>query len=246
MESGRPHTAEGVAQYLRGLSVTQQTRLTYLRSIATVLGHMYPAANRTLLTHYGKALVTQGAAMPAHPVVGMSRYDLATLVNELPTPMALVALIMWKAAARFTETAALTLDRFVSIRPDEVIIDWGQTTKSARLSPFRPDRFTVIVGEGVDFIYHNLRRHREGPLLSLTGERFNEAMTRILGRRATSHMIKHGAVSKLMGDVAMGIVPIESVMRLAKHRELETTVRYAGATPETARALGTARVTMRL
>ena len=57
-------------------------------------------------------------------------------------------LLCWKAAARWTETADLRREQFVSVTSCEVIIYWGRGTKTTRLNPFRPHLYAIVTGPG--------------------------------------------------------------------------------------------------
>jgi site-specific recombinase XerD len=191
-----------------------------------------------------KSLIAQGAAVPKRIPVCITREEIESIVVDMPSRLAGILLIMWKAAARYSETAALTRSRFIHLSPDEVTLDWGQGTKSSRLAPFRPDRFTVIKGWGTDRICQVVKRLKpDEPLSRMPASSFAKTLSNYAGRKMGTHAVKHGAVHHLMENVVKGAITMSDVQCLAKHKSIETTIRYAGANRTTANALGTARAT---
>ena len=71
-----------------------------------------------------------------------------------------------------------------------------------------------------------------------------ERMKKLFGKEYSSHSLKHGAITFLLGLVAKGTLTLEEVARLAKHENVETTIRYGGNPEVVALALGTQRATV--
>eukprot|EP00331_Platyophrya_macrostoma_P009653 CAMPEP_0176416590 /NCGR_PEP_ID=MMETSP0127-20121128/6429_1 /TAXON_ID=938130 /ORGANISM="Platyophrya macrostoma, Strain WH" /LENGTH=96 /DNA_ID=CAMNT_0017796679 /DNA_START=69 /DNA_END=355 /DNA_ORIENTATION=- len=85
--------------------------------------------------------------------------------------------VCWKTASRWDEITRLQWPQsFLSASPEEIIIDWGQATKSSRLDPHRAARFVVVVCPSTAEIFDLLSRLPPGPITSVT----TSALTRAL------------------------------------------------------------------
>ena len=82
------------------------------------------------------------------------------------------------------------------------------------------------------------------PLSKWSTQKISNAMKKLFGKEYSSHSLKHGAITFLLGLVAKGTLTLEEVARLAKHENVETTIRYGGNPEVVALALGTQRATV--
>jgi hypothetical protein len=80
-------------------------------------------------------------------------------------------------------------------------------------------------------------------LTDMTTDQVSAKLKAMFGDGYSSHSIKHGAVTRLLSLVQDGNISLAEVMRLSKHKELNTTLRYAGDPISTAKALGTQAAT---
>ncbi|KAJ9435697.1 hypothetical protein DIPPA_21932 [Diplonema papillatum] len=166
------------------------------------------------------------------------------------------ALLAWKTASRWAEVAALSSTQFLSVTPEEIVVDWKQTPKGRRRDPFKPSRFVVVVGPLTAELAEMYRaRAPFAELCSLTTTGLDAMWARSPEmRKYSAHSIKRGAVTRLFDCIALGVpIPLYLVNRLAKHEEpggpgaiSKTTIRYGADPLSLARVLGTAKATMHL
>ncbi|KAJ9470203.1 hypothetical protein DIPPA_03885 [Diplonema papillatum] len=166
------------------------------------------------------------------------------------------ALLAWKTASRWAEVADLSSAQFLSVAPEEIIVDWQQTPKGRRRDPFKPSRYAVIVGALTSELSEMYRKSAPFPkLCSLTTTGIDAMWARTPQmRKYSAHSIKRGAVTHLYDCIARGMpLPLYLVNRLAKHEEpggpgaiSKTTLRYGGNPLALARVLRTADATMLL
>eukprot|EP01063_Lacrimia_lanifica_P004499 TRINITY_DN12521_c0_g1_i2.p3 TRINITY_DN12521_c0_g1~~TRINITY_DN12521_c0_g1_i2.p3 ORF type:complete len:127 (-),score=39.95 TRINITY_DN12521_c0_g1_i2:8-388(-) len=110
------------------------------------------------------ALRWQGGLIPTEQAYPLSKGDLLRFLDAPPawvTPdVELAFLICWKAAARWTEVAALGSGDFLVVEDDRIVVDYGMGHKAAKASghPFREDRWAVLTGDLVQRIARLLRR----------------------------------------------------------------------------------------
>ena len=93
-----------------------------------------------------KTLVRAGAMIPTHQACPITKDQIQYLLPKMTPLMEIVMLVAYKTASRAGEVAKMRRRDVIILRPDRIIIDWGQRTKATRSQPYRPDTFTVIEG----------------------------------------------------------------------------------------------------
>lgn len=245
LEQAGDTTPTAAVSFLARMEVTIQSKLTYAKSLKATFTQMGIPCRPVEM--YITALLAQGAAVPVHQALAIKRSQVMKLVGSLSKDEAAMVTLVWKAVSRWSEAAGLTKANFIKVSPTEVIISWGQGTKSSRLNPYRESMFTVLVGPGTERVFHRIRQMKgDEPFCRLSTDQMNAILKRKLGAGYTTHGFKHGAVETLMEEVEKGTLTLEDVMKIAKHQQLETTLRYAGNVEATARALNTQKVTVLL
>lgn len=244
-EFGTDTTPTTAVSFVHGLEVSVQSKLAYAKSLKATFMQMGMECRP--MEMYIKALQAQGALVPISQARAIRRVEMQRLIPNLSKEDAAMITLVWKAASRWTETARLKKINFVSSTPMEVIVSWGQGTKSTRLNPYTTSMYTVITGPGTERVHRRVTQMSDTePFSSLSVERMNVMLRRLLGPGFTTHGFKHGAIEELMEAVGRNELSLEDVMRLAKHQQVETTLRYAGNPEVTARALKTQRATVML
>jgi hypothetical protein len=153
-------------------------------------------------------------------------------------------LLAWKTCARWDEIQQLTGEQFVQVTPSRIIINWGYRTKATRLNPYRPDNLTVVTGPWTAEIAASVLGLRPSErLIALSTGQLYQHMQKLFHGKYSVHSIKHGAANALAQLAAAGQLTLQQVQLLAKHRSLETTLRYITDHEAAALALGTQHVT---
>eukprot|EP00760_Papus_ankaliazontas_P024600 PhM_4_TR2396/c7_g2_i1/m.61168 len=227
-------------RYLSRLRNTPQTLHTYAKALRAMFTFL--KVPTTALDLYISTLQTMGALVPRHQAKPITPALLKELLPHLPVDVRATVLLCYKAAGRWTETASLTRTSFPEVTRSEVVVYWGHHTKTTRKNPYNPSMYTVVMGDGTAQIAERIEVLRPGqPMTSYSAQQVTRVMRRVLGLGFSSHSLKHGAITELLGAVARGALTMEEVMRIAKHKQMETTLRYAGDPATTARAIGTQR-----
>lgn len=214
------------------------TTYGYAKNLATMF--LQHEANVTPLRTYQKALAKQGALVPTKQAPPVSKMQLLKLLRVLTPRAAACALLAWKTASRWTETASITKDQLVEVSDERIIIYWGQKTKSSKVNPYTPAMFTVVEGDLTPRLSKILRNLPQGqPLCTMTCSQVTRLMKRHIAPNYSSHSIKSGAISRLFEAASKGLITVEQIMRIAKHKDVSTTLRYARNLAHAAIALGT-------
>ena len=127
-ERGVPPDPIHAVLFLQQMDLAPATLLSYTRNLQTVF--QLSQTDPTPLEMFAKALQARGALEPTRQMEPITPWQLRRLRTKLSLSEGIAALICWKAAARWTEVAELTLERFVRNQPNEVIVYWGRNTKS--------------------------------------------------------------------------------------------------------------------
>ncbi len=86
-----------------------------------------------------------------------------------------------------------------------MIIDWVRGTKTTRQDPYRPSKYTVIVGDWTDEIHQGLQmKGRFSALTEVTTEQIAKTIRQLFGKGFGAHSIKHGAMTQLVYHAALG------------------------------------------
>lgn len=235
-------TAQDFVLQIFGTDVSLQTKHAYAKSAVAILKAR--GEDVATLRTYIRALSAQGATVPMHQAPPLTRDLIRQFLPTLDLRTATALRIAWKAAARWSEVAALQRHQW-EIHHAAVLIKWGHGTKSSRTNPYSESMYAVLTGDMVEEIITGLQAVPQGfPLTTTTTSQLTSLLTRAFPLlKLTSHSVKRGAVTHLMGEAAAGRIDLGTIRRLAHHKELTTTLRYAGNAMTTALALGTQRAT---
>lgn len=236
------------ALFIHSLDVSVQAKHTYARNLANVfrkrgLPHM-------ALTLFGTALKSRGALVPLHQARPMTKADLLRICRHLADLPARLLLLAWKTASRWDEVQRLKSSSFLFVSPQEIIIYFGQVTKTSRVAPFRPDLLCVVRGDGTQQLESFIReaRHtklKDEPLFPFETQKIRELL---LPYNYSAHSIKRGAIMHLLNILPEGSHLLNIVPLLGKHAPNypvlgDLTVRYSQEQTVVARHLGTGLLT---
>ena len=230
-----------------------QGQLQYAKELAATFKHL--GWERHELQTLAAALRAQGAAIPLHQAAALPKDKLVQWLSTISDqPMLqLAAMLAWKSASRWGEVSLLTLDNFVEITPEQVIVSWDVLPKTAKRNPYTPSMYTVIRGPWTSEIARLLGqvRNPKVPFCPLT----TAALDHLWRRDATmleysAHSFKSGALAHLTHSIVqqnLQIAPHE-ISVLMKHKLSYdllggSTLRYGRQPKEMALLLGTQRVT---
>ena len=129
-------TAMHAVEFIAALPIKIQGKMTYAGSLAAIFNLSGRETNP--LKFYIKSLSAQGATEPVRQMTPLTPSSLRIWWNNLPHAERHTLLLCWKAASRWSETAALTRERFHEVTRTRIVIWWGRATKTSRLNPYRP------------------------------------------------------------------------------------------------------------
>lgn len=234
--------------FLHSMEVSVQTKHTYVRNLINIFRKT--GQNHTQLTMYDTALRASGALIPMHQAVPLTREDLLTVIENVSPMVRMSLLLAWKTASRWDEIARLTAKSILSQNPTEIILYFGQETKTSRTTLFRPDLFAVITGQDTQELHQFLLERRDlipkdKPLIPIRTEEITELL---LPYGFSAHSLKRGAILALYKSIPVGDPRIPLIPLLAKHaphfHALPTiTCRYVDEHTVVARHLGTGLLT---
>lgn len=241
---GSEASADGAVQRIGAMQLAPSTKMQYIKAAEAI----FPAMKDTsALRLFKRAIAKECAAAPIRQAKPICAHQVVTVIMEVDYMTAMAVAIAYKTAARWSEVCSLRVKDFIYSSPERVIINWRNLPKASQLDPHRPDMFAVIEGNFTPLVHHGIAKMRDGaPLCRTTVRQINALLGKILGPEYSSHSLKRGAVTTAMESVQSGLITIEDVARLAKHQDINTTIRYAGNLTSLALALGTQKVTRML
>lgn len=244
----RPLTDHSATLFLESTGTTKQARHQYGKELMAILNRMQFSTSR--LSLYLTGLRALGALMPIKQAKPMPKELVRKILanGRIPQDLKVAIMVAWKTASRWGEVQQLTGENFIYRAPDQVIIDWERKTKTTRSDPYRASKYTVIEGEMTEEIYRAVATMRpEQCLTQHTTAQLERMLKTHLGGGYSAHSIKHGAMVHLVRLGAQGLVSVEQLELIAKHKKASqiapTTVRYLQDRVATARFLGTQAVT---
>lgn len=233
-----------------------QGQLAYAKALSGVFRQL--SWDRTDLLALASALRAQGAEIPEKQAEPLKKEHLEQWLATLADPLLkLAAMVCWKTASRWGETALLTRENFISVEPEEIIVAWGTLPKGRRADPYTPSMYTVIVGQWTGEIARLLQLvpTQDQPFCPWPTERLDAELKNVPCMAAyTGHSFKKGAATHVIRAAArnpnLGIKPQE-ISVLLKHKLTydllsSSDLRYPEAGPHLARFLGTQRATLLL
>jgi integrase len=230
-----------------------QGQLNYAKTLASVFRHL-GLDNRELVT-MAKSLEGAGGTVPQHQAerVTKERLWLWAGLPGIEVAVKIAVMLAWKTASRWDEISNLTASHFIKIATEEIIIDWDRLPKGRRNNPYKPSRFTVVVGANTEelcnLLLDNLDHTGKQILCSLTTSALDNRWRRSeLMAGFSAHSIKRGALSELIDQASQdSTIDAVKISLLAKHEHVYTlaasTIRYGADPIAMARLMGTQHVT---
>ena len=247
-QQGVPINANTATLFVMATQVAKSGQLGYAKTLSAIFGRM--GWDNQPLRSVVSALRGTGAAVAEDQADPISKELLLRWVQRQEAGVRLAALVAWKTASRWGEASVLRSVQFIAVSAEEVIIDWSQVPKGCRRNPYKPSRFTVVLGDLTGQIAALVKLLTPFDMVT---KMTTDALDRTWGadsmmRGYTAHSIKRGAMTVLFKVMASGVdIPEELVDRLAKHSNDKgmsgMTVRYGGDYCAMARALKTGAVT---
>jgi hypothetical protein len=250
MVHNRPMNDHNATLFLEATGAEVQGRHQYGKELMAILNRIAMPTKR--LSFYLTGLRGMGALVPRRQMGPLKKEQVRLLADSQQTLGAkLAVLIAWKTASRWDEVEQLSKESIVMLKEDEIIIDWGRSTKATRQDPYRASKYTVIVGDWTSEICAGLRRKKEFAILTkTTTEQIAKQIRSMFGQGYGAHSIKHGAMTCLVYYAALGQLRTDQLEIIAKHKSKneisKTTVRYLQDRQAAARMLGTQEVTKML
>jgi hypothetical protein len=183
-----------------------------------------------------------GAAEPLAKALPMTPDDVATLIRTAPTPQIKAACFMaWATASRFGEIRPLTGKNFRRVGREQLLCVWTTTKGNPEGKP-RIDHYCDFRAPA--WFRKHLREHPNNPFKC--GRRLRTHLRSVLPKATdvadwndkkppnvtlkshyTGHSLKRGAAAMLWLDAAKKLIPPAEVLRLLKHKNVESALEYA-------------------
>ena len=243
--------------FVESTETLPSTRLTYSKHLSALfhrMGHVTPIVQsyQCALRAVG-GLIPQSQAVPA-TIEQVDRLLLRAISEDRRLHAALF--LAFKTASRWDDILGIKGCSVSFNTPEEIIIDWRDRTKTTRADPFRASSWAVVRHHApMDTVSNTLAQlEPEEPLLDATLWETSrlvqwlrkEAQTEEL----TAHSFKRGAVAILAKKSTDGLLLLELIPRLAKHKTptdfTPTTLRYIADPSVAARLMGTQAATILL
>ncbi len=248
-ERQAPSSPESAVLFILATRQSPQTMLTYGKIMSAIFGRMgWP---RLDISNLLASLRLQGAEVPIHQAVPIPRQTLETWARSQPNmTVRICCFLAWKTASRWDDVSGLQRHNFILCTPTEIIIDWSTVPKGRRRNPYKPSKYTVVVGRLTNEIAaHVWTMNARETLCPKTTSAIDTAWkSDPMMAQFTCHSIKRGALTHLieLGSTCPEIDPTR-ISLLAKHEHIYDlaagTIRYSANPIATARLLRTQDVT---
>jgi len=241
-------------------NVAPAGKLQYSKDLAALLRRMELGTTLPVTKMYQSSLRGSGGLVPTNQAVAAAPTQVQnTLVRaEQEGPRLLAAVFLtWKTASRWDEITKLTKQSFLASTPREIIISWGDRTKTTRASdPFRASGYGVVHHpQDMTWLCNTINSlHPNEYLINWTTGQFVRWLQRGPSTPTlTAHSFKRGALSFLLALFNKNIINkqhLNVLSILAKHKTImdfpSMTIRYMSEDHETARMLGTQHLTIHI
>lgn len=246
-----------ICLFVESTATAATTRLNYSKHLAALYRRMDQRLPITAM--HQAALRSTGGLIPQHQAVpAMPAHVNLLLERAVAMGPRLIAAIflLWKTASRWDDVRNICRTSVVpsGLKDSELIIAWGDRTKTTRGDPFRASSWTVVqhtqsMRQIVETL-QQLQNQEDETLIDWSTDEFvkwvqaQDPSTSAL----TAHSFKRGALSYLVGLAANG-APVDLTLLpvLAKHKTTfdfpSITIRYLAETADTARILRTQDLT---
>ncbi len=240
--------------FVESTETAATTKLGYTKSLSALwhrLGHSTPITQM-----YAASLRAAGAMIPEHQAVAATQPQVERLLKraeDVDARLMAGLFLMWKTASRFDDVARVTRASLLVLEDDEIIVSWGDRTKSTRSDPFRASAWTVVRHQqSMEPVVRALRQLQDDEALidSSTADLVRWLKRDDATAQLTAHSFKRGALNTLMMKAATGVVDVLRIPVLAKHQHAASqfpavTLRYVDPVAA-ARAMRTQELTIHL
>lgn len=204
------------AMFVTALPVTVQSKHTYVRDFITIFRKS--KMDHTELTMLDSSLCARGALIPTTQAPPMTIDAVRNLYRILGYPERYLIMLAWKTASRWDEIQRLQASSFLLLTPTEIVIYFGNETKTSRIRPNRADLFVVIRGaytaELCAFFAPHVRNRKVGPLFPYPVQKITDILRRW---GFTAHSMKRGATTHIMLTLPEGSPHLQLLPLLEKH-----------------------------
>ena len=243
--------------FVESTETMPSTRLTYSKHLSALfhrMGHVTP-----IVQSYQSALRAVGGLIPQSQAVPASTQQVDRLLLRAVTEdrrLHTAIFLAFKTASRWDDVLGIRGSSIISNTTEEIIVDWRDRTKTTRSDPFRASSWAVVRHQApMDTVSRTLAQLQpDEPLLDPTQwetSRLVQWLRRdALTETLTAHSFKRGAVVILAQKSCDGLLEIELIPRLAKHKTATdftpTTLRYIADAAVAARLMRTQEATVLL
>lgn len=239
-----PSKDHNACLWIMSTETEPQGALSYCKALQAVYGRLKWQTN--CLSMLAAGLRHQGANTPIHPAEAISFEEVQRLVAQFPQ-IRLGIMIAWATASRWDEVHRLKRSAFIHLAEDEVIIFWGEHTKTSADNPFLATMYTVIKGFFTKDICREVSNMQPEQLVT---DLTTTALDKLFAKRKmqwSGHSFKKGAANQMVKAAAAGLFPITLLPTVLKHQQssdlASVTLRYVTDKVAVARALGTGQAT---
>ncbi|KAK7199535.1 hypothetical protein NESM_000931000 [Novymonas esmeraldas] len=248
-----PISDQTATLFVHDLDVAPTTKVGYASSLANLFRKM--GLPSEVLRTYAQSQRGLGGARPTNQATPIPRAELLAIAAAQPTRLQVALLLAWKTASRWDDIARMTKRSLLSLREDEIIVDFGSETKTSRARPFRPEMLVVVKGDLTATIAAYLQRmlgsrhwSKDARLFPYPTSAIRELL-RPAGYKA--HSIKRGALTYVAQRMVGTDIPLHLVGVLARHAAstvniAPVTLRYLQDVRAAARLIGTGSLTQLL
>ncbi|KAK7195574.1 hypothetical protein NESM_000486000 [Novymonas esmeraldas] len=149
-----PISDQTATLFVHDLDVAPTTKVGYANQLANLFRKM--GLPSEVLRTYAQSQRGLGGARPANLAPPIPRAALVAIAEAQPDRLRVAMLLAWKTASRWDDIARVTKRSLLSVREDQIIVDFGSATKTSRARPFRPE-MPVVVLRGGSHRYHHRR-----------------------------------------------------------------------------------------
>lgn len=243
--------------FVESTETLPSTRLTYSKHLSALfhrMGHVTP-----IVQSYQSALRAVGGLIPQSQAVPATTQQVDRLLLRAVSEdrrLHTAIFLAFKTASRWDDVLGIKGSSIISNTTEEIIVDWRDRTKTTRADPFRASSWAVVRHqapmETVSRVLAQLQP--EEPLLDPTQwetSRLVQWLRRDPSTETlTAHSFKRGAVVILAQKSCEGLLSLELIPRLAKHKTATdftpTTLRYIADAAVAARLMRTQEATVLL
>ena len=243
---GLDQSDEAIIMFVVDTDVKARSGLTYLTNLKS---RAYP---KDILTQFSRGLRRRAASESVQGALPASRETMFTAMGLAALEPRMFLYLAWRSASRFDEVSNLTTENFLQTNPN-IAIWWKNASKTSQMEPEQARFFTVITPPHPSL--HDPWWEAACAFFAVftawTPSTREQARTNLnkVDKTLTDHSCKVGALDRLLELSAKGLVPLQAVSMVAKHKGAEegflsnTTTGYARNHLQLALALNTKEAT---